>query len=251
MRGACGVVAAEQAGGLEAIAQGRRLIGSGDATVAVVGGTESSISPYGLVAQLATGQLSGRADPARAYLPFDDAACGYVPAEGGALLIVEDVAHAGARSAPQRYGRIAGYAATFDPGGRAHVALRRAIVRALEAAAVTPADVDVVFADAVAVPELDAVEAEVLSELFGPGGVPVAAPKGLVGRLHAGGGALDVVAALLSIRDGVLPPAGAARPAVRHRLDLVTTAREAEVDTALVVARGFGGFHAATVVTAA
>lgn len=251
MRGACGVVAAEQAGGLEAVAQGRRLIDRDDAKVMIVGGTESSVCPYGLVAQLTTDQVSRHPDPARAYLPFDADAAGYVPAEGGALLVVEDEEHADARGAPHRYGRIAGYAATFDPGGKAHRTLRRAIERALEAAGIGPGDVDVVFADAVAVPELDAVETAVLAEVFGPNGVPVAAPKGLVGRLHAGGAALDVVAALLSIRDGVLPPCGASRPAAHHQIDLVTKTRNVRVDTALVVARGYGGFNAAMVVTAA
>jgi minimal PKS chain-length factor (CLF/KS beta) len=247
MRGACGVICAEQAGGLEAFAQGRRLIERGDARVAVVGGVESSLSPYGLVAQLTTDQVSRADDPDRAYLPFDAAARGYVPAEGGAILIMEELAHARARGAPHNYGRVTGCAATFDPGGRAHATLRRAVEGALSGAGVAPAGVDVVFADAVAVAELDAVEAAVLAEVFGPGGVPVAAPKALVGRLHAGGAALDVVSALLSIRDGVIPPCGAARPDGRHRIDLVTQARPARVSTALVVARGYGGFNAALV----
>jgi act minimal PKS chain-length factor (CLF/KS beta) len=250
MRGACGVVAAEQAGGLETFAQGRRLIDRADARVVVAGGTESSLSPYGLVAQLTTDQVSRVAQADRAYLPFDEDASGYVPAEGGAMLIVEESAHADGRGAPHRYGRIAGYAATFDPGGRARPTLRRAIERALESAGLTPSTVDVVFADAAGVPEQDAVEAAVLAEVFGPHGVPVAVPKGLVGRLHAGGAALDVVAALLAIRDGVLPPGGATRPAAYHRIDLVTEPRELPVRTALVVARGYGGFNAALVVTA-
>jgi act minimal PKS chain-length factor (CLF/KS beta) len=250
MRGPCGVIATEQAGGLDAVAQARRLLRD-DARLVVAGGTDASLCPYGLVAQLSSGRLSHCDDPARAYLPFHGEASGYVPGEGGAIVIVEDAEHARRRGAPKRYGQIAGYAATFDPGGRAHDTLCRAVRGALDDARVRPEDVDVVFADAVAVPELDTVEAAVLAEVFGPHGVPVSAPKSLVGRLHAGGSALDLAAALLSIRDGVIPPTGGPAPAARYQLDLVTEAREARLRTALVVARGYGGFNASLVVQAA
>lgn len=250
MRGACGVVSAEQAGGLETLAQGRRLVDTGDARVALVGGAESSICPYVLVAELTTGRLGRPTRPAGAYTPFGPTSTGYVPGEGGAMLVLEDERHADARGAPHRYGQVAGYAATFDPGGRAYPTLRRAVERSLALAGLAPADVDVVFADAIGVPELDAVEAAVLADVFGPRGVPVAVPKALFGRLAAGGSALDTAAALLCIRDGVIP-GGAVEPAEQYPLDLVTATRVADVRTAVVLARGHGGFNASLVVTAA
>ena len=72
------------------------------------------------------------------------------------------------------------------------------------------------------------------------------APKTMVGRLYAGGASLDVAAALLAIRDGVIPPTvNLDEPADGNDLDFVTgEAREAKVDTALINARGFGGFNA-------
>lgn len=73
-------------------------------------------------------------------------------------------------------------------------------------AGVTPEDVDVVFADAAALPALDAAEAAAIEEIFGPYGVPVTAPKTMTGRLAGGGPALDTAAALLAVRDSVLPP---------------------------------------------
>src|SRR3984957_17607739 len=82
MRGPCGVIVTEQAGGLDALGQARRLLAD-DAKLVVTGGTDASLCPHGLVAQLSTGLLSSCADPARAYLPFDAAACGYLPGEGG------------------------------------------------------------------------------------------------------------------------------------------------------------------------
>ncbi|MEV5708053.1 ketosynthase chain-length factor [Actinoallomurus sp. NPDC052274] len=253
MRGPCGVIATEQAGGLDALAHARRLIREGTRLV-VSGGADASLCPYGLVAQLSSGRLSTRDDTRRAYLPFDVDACGYVPGEGGALLVVEDADHAAERGAPRVYGEIAGYAATFDPppGSDRPPTLARAIENALADARMEPDAIDVVFADAMGVPEFDRSEAEALTGVFGPGRVPVTAPKTMTGRLYAGGAALDVVAALLAIRDGVIPPTvGVEQPVPDHGLDLVRDRpRRSRVRSALVVARGFGGFNAALVLRA-
>jgi len=252
MRGACGVICAEQAGALEAAGQARQLIQHGTQLV-VTGGTDASLCPYGVTAQYSNGRLSESDDPRRAYVPFDTRACGYVPGEGGAMLVVESADEARARSAPRIYGAIAGFAATFDPrpdSGR-EPTLRRAMELALADADLPASAIDVVFADAAGVPELDRLEAAAISAVFGPGGVPVTAPKTMTGRLNAGGAALDLASALLAIRDGVIPPTvGVAELAPDCDIDLVRDApREAPVGAAMVVARGYGGFNAATVVT--
>lgn len=207
----------------------------------------------GLVAQLASDRLSTSDQPDRAYLPFDAGASGHVPGEGGALLIIEDAGAAQERGARDVYGEIAGYGATFDPrpGRGREPGLRRAIELALADADLTAADVDVVFADAAALPELDRIEAEAIANVFGPHGVAVTAPKTMTGRLYSGAAALDVVTALLSIRDGLIPPTTNVVPAPQYRLDLVTgSPRTASVRTALVLARGEGGFNSAVVVHA-
>ncbi|MFI1395476.1 ketosynthase chain-length factor [Streptomyces sp. NPDC020681] len=251
LRGPCGVICSEQAGGLDAIGQARRLIRGGSRLV-VTGGTDASLCPYGLTAQLSTGRLSTVPDPARAYLPFDSEASGYLPGEGGAMLLVESAEAAEARGAQQIYGRILGYAAGFDPapGSERPPALRRTIAAALADAGVEPAAVDVVFADAFGVPGDDLAEAEALTEVFGPRAVPVTAPKTLTGRLYGGGAALDVATALLALRDQIVPhTVGPSAPAPRYEIDLVLgEPRRKELNTALVVARGHGGFNAALVV---
>ncbi|NRN71013.1 Polyketide chain length factor WhiE-CLF-like [Kibdelosporangium sp. 4NS15] len=250
MRGPCGVLCCEQAGGLDALGQARRLLRTGSRLV-VSGGTDASLCPYGLVAQLTNGHLSTVEDPARAYLPFDAAASGYLPGEGGAILVLESAAGAAARGMGHGYGIIAGYAAGFDPppGSDRPPALRRTIERALADADVGPADVDVVFADGAGVPEADLAEARALAEVFGPRGVPVTVPKTLTGRLYGGGAALDVATALLSLCDSVIPhTAGPTHLAAGCEIDLVTDQpRDARLNTALVVARGHGGFNAALV----
>lgn len=244
LRGACGVVVSDAAGGLDALGQARRQLAK-DCSVVLAGGVDSSLCSFGLVSQLSTGRLSMSDDPDRAYLPFDAAARGHVYGEGGALLVMERAEAARERGV---YGHLAGYASTMD--GR-EPGLRKAIELALADAGLTPDEVDVVFADAAAVPELDRSEAAAINAVFGAGRVPVTAPKTMVGRLNAGGSALDVATALLSIRDGVVPPSINVECAPEHGIDLVVGApRPTEVRSAVVLARGIGGFNSVVVVRA-
>ncbi|MFE3170906.1 ketosynthase chain-length factor [Amycolatopsis sp. NPDC059090] len=252
MRGPSGVVVSEQAGGIDALAQARRQIRKGLGLV-VSGGMDSSLCPWGWVAQLSSGRLSTASDPDRAYLPFDEEASGHVPGEGGAILIVEDDRAARARGRDTSYGELAGFASAFDPkpGSGREPALRRTIESALADASVAPEQVDAVFADAAGVPELDLAEATAIASVFGARRVPVTAPKTLTGRLYSGGAPLDVVSALLAIRDGVIPPTFNVVPARRYPIDLVSgQPRETPIRTALVLARGHGGFNTAVVLRA-
>ncbi|WP_040803420.1 ketosynthase chain-length factor [Nocardia concava] len=251
MRGPSSALVAEQAGGLDAIGHARRTVRRGTPLV-VTGGVDSALDPWGWASHVAGGTLSTATDPARAYLPFDAEAVGNVPGEGGAMLVLEDPDSARTRGVPHIYGEIAGYAQTFDPppdSGRPS-GRQRAIELALADAGVTPAEVDVVFADAAGLPEEDRAEAAALESVFGPAGVPVTATKPLTGRLFSGAGPLDIVTAVLAMRDSVIPPtAGTVTPAPEYRIDLVRgDARPATVETALVLARGRWGFNSAVVV---
>ncbi|MFF3325832.1 ketosynthase chain-length factor [Streptomyces sp. NPDC002889] len=252
MKGPSSVVVSDQAGGLDAVAQARRQIRRGTGLI-VSGAVDASICPWGWVAQLAGERLSTSEEPTRAYLPFDSAARGHVPGEGGALLVLESAEAARARGA-RVYGEIAGYGATFDPkpGSGRPPGLRKAIELALDDARLTPPEVDVVFADAAAVPELDRIEAQAIRDVFGPGGVAVTAPKTMTGRLYSGAAPLDLAAAFLAMEDGLIPPTVNVEPAPEYGLDLVVgRPRQAEVRSALVLARGHGGFNSAVVVRAA
>jgi minimal PKS chain-length factor (CLF/KS beta) len=254
LKGPCGVVVAEGAGGLEALQHARRTIRRGVDTV-VSGGLEAPIGPYALTCQQANGYLSTASDPAAAFRPFDSRANGYVPGEGGAILLVESTDRVAERRPPRVYAEIAGYGATNDahhwgkpaPDGRQ---LARAITVALDDAGVTADEIDAVFADAFGVPEYDTLEVTAIKAALGTRAsqVPVTAPKTMVGRMYAGGASLDVAAAVLAIRDGVIPPTiNLDDPADGYDLDFVTAARESQLATVLVIARGYGGFNAALV----
>ncbi len=248
MRGPSGVLVSEQAGGLDAVGHARRHVRRGTPFV-LSGGVDGSLCPWGWVMQLASGRLSTRTESDRAYLPFDSQACGMVPGEGGAIFIVEDAAE---RRGRHCYGRIAGYGASFDSKPELHrePGIGRAAELALSDAGLSAADVDAIFADAAGTVELDQAEAAALTRIFGPRATPVTAPKTMTGRLYSGGAALDVAAALLAIRDEVIPPTiNVTRP--DHRLDLVIgDPRPATLRNVLVLARGYGGFNAALVLAA-
>jgi act minimal PKS chain-length factor (CLF/KS beta) len=240
-RGPAGVLVNGQAGGLDAIAHARREVRRGTGLM-ITGGVDGALCPWGWAAQLSSGELSTRDDPGRAYLPFDADANGFVPGEGGAILVLQDARQA----TGQVYGEIAGHASTFDPhpaSGR-EPGLRRAIELALSDAGLSAEDIDVVFADAYGLPAQDLAEAQAITAVFGQ--VPVTAPKTMTGRLYSGGAPLDLATALLSIRDGVIPPTTGVTN--HYDIDLVTTPRPCTLRAALVLARGHGGFNSAMVV---
>jgi 3-oxoacyl-(acyl-carrier-protein) synthase len=252
LKGACGVLVADGAGGLDALAQARRLIARGTGAV-VVGGTEAPLSPYAMACHAGQYGLSKDEDAARAYRPFAPDSPGHVPGEGGALVVVEDASWAARRGAPAPYAEVLGTASTHDahhptepaPG---HRQLARAIRQAVERAGLKPGQIDVVFADGAGDPELDRREADALVEVFGRRGVPVALPKTATGRLNSGGAALDLAWAALALTHDTVPPSVNLTAQPGDDLDVVTDAREqAGLRTALVVARGTGGFNSAAV----
>lgn len=250
LKGMCGVLVTDEPGMLDALGQAEQALRRGGSAM-LVGASESAIgAPYSLACQAVSGTLTDGDDPESVYLPFTERTVGYVPAEGAAVALVEDQELARARGARVR-AVVAGQASTFgsvgghDPGGEG---LLHAALGAMRRAGVTPDEVDVVFADALGMPKADADEATALRQLF-PDGVAVTAPKTGFGRAHAGAGALDVAAAVLSLEHQVIPPTPRV-PDPPAGLDLVVrVARPARLRTALVLSRGMGGGNSAVVLT--
>ncbi|WP_055490537.1 ketosynthase chain-length factor [Streptomyces sp. TP-A0356] len=249
-KGPCSVVAADEAGGLDALAHAARAVVRGT-DVIVAGSTEAPLAPYSMVCQLGYEELSTVQDPALAYRPFTEGACGFVPAEGGAMLVVEDETSARERGVRVR-ARVAGHAATFTGASRWELSregLAQAIRGALDEAGCAPEEIDVVFADALGVPEADRAEALAIADVLGAHGrrVPVTAPKTGTGRGYCSAPVLDTVAAVLAMEHGLIPPTPNVFD-ICHDLDLVTVrARAAELRTALVLSRGLMGSNTALV----
>ncbi len=249
-KGPCSVLAADEAGGLDALAHAARAVRRGT-DVLVTGSTEAPLAPYSMVCQLGYDALSTVAEPERAYRPFTDAACGFVPAEGGAMFVVEAQASALERGARVR-ATLDGHAATFTGAGRwaeSREGLAQAVRVALDEAGCAPEEIDVVFADALGVPEADRAEALAIADALGAHGrrVPVTAPKTGIGRAFGGAPVLDTAAAVLAMEHGLIPPTPHVFD-ICHDLDLVTErARPAEMRTALVLSRGLMGSNSALV----
>ncbi|RIV41275.1 beta-ketoacyl synthase N-terminal-like domain-containing protein [Micromonospora radicis] len=251
-KGPCGVLVTEAAGGLDSLAHAVRTVRRG-ASVVLAGATECPLSPYALACQLRSGLLSDVTDPERAYRPFDAAASGYLPAEGGAVFVVEEYEHALARGA-RSYGEVTGWGATHDAvhttaesGGDPHQ-YARAMRLALGRAGVEPGDVDLVVPDALGVPRFDRAEATALRAAFAGTAPPVSTHKTLTGRAHQGGSALDVATALLAFAHDTLPAsAGPDRVADGCDLDFLRERRRPRSRVAMVCARGFDGFNSALV----
>ncbi|MEV7926667.1 MULTISPECIES: beta-ketoacyl synthase N-terminal-like domain-containing protein [unclassified Kitasatospora] len=249
-KGPCGVVASDEAGGLDALAHAARTIERGTDAV-VAGAAEAPLAPYSMVCQLGYPEVSLAGQPDRAYLPFTAQACGFAPAEGGAMLLLEDEQAARLRGAAVR-AHLAGHGSTFTGASRweeSREGLAAAIRIALDEARIAPEEIDVVFADALGVPAADRAEALALADALGPAAerVPVTAPKSGTGRAYCGAPMLDVAAAVLAMEDGVLPPTPNVTE-VSHDLALVTgRARPAELRTALVLSRGLMGSNSALV----
>ncbi|GIG92081.1 beta-ketoacyl synthase N-terminal-like domain-containing protein [Plantactinospora endophytica] len=254
LKGQCGVLVADGAGGIDAAWQARRILARGGDAV-LVGGTEAPLSPYALACQSSQRTLSAGGDAATAYRPFAADATGGVPGEGGAMLVVEPRHRAYARGA-RVYAELAGAAATHDAYDPEEPApdcrhLTRAIRQALDRARCGPDDVDVVFADGAGDRQLDRLEAAALGEVFGAGAVPVTVPKTMTGRLCSGAAPLDLGWAALALHHGVIPPSVNVAADPGYGLDLVVEPRPARLRRALVVARGSGGFNSAAVLAAA
>jgi 3-oxoacyl-[acyl-carrier-protein] synthase II len=244
------------ASGVQAFVEAQRLIEHGDVDVVIAGGTESAIMPVSFAALANMGALSTRNDdPARASRPFDAERDGFVFGEAAGVLIVESAEHAEARGATI-IGEIAGGALTGDAfhisapdptGYGATLAMQRAV----RDAHLEPEQVDFVVAHGTSTPLNDATETKAIRAAFGSHAdrLPVSSNKSMVGHTLGAAGAMSALAAVLAIRDGVLPPTiNQESPDPACDLDYVpNTCRRADVNVAIINGFGFGGQNAVTV----
>lgn len=256
-KGPSSVIVSDGAGGLDSVGYARRVIRRGTSAV-LAGGTEAPLCPYSLACQTTSGRMTTNPDPRHGYKPFDVEANGYAPGEGGAVLVVEDAIAAERRGAERVYAEIVGYSATHDAHHHHRspaeaTQLARCMRQAIADAGLTPEDIDLVIADGAGSRDLDALEVAAIRQTFAAraGEVPVTAPQGFIGRLCAGGSALNLVVGALAIRDGVVPAVGnLADPVPGYGLDFVREPRRMRVGTVLVNARGYGGFNSSVVLRA-
>lgn len=250
-----GITTACASGG-NAIGTALDLIRSGRCDTALAGSAESTISPFAVDGYCQLRALSTRNEaPERASRPFDRDRDGFVIAEGAAFLVLEREDAARARGA-RAWAEVAGYGTSAD--GHHHTApdpegrgAARALRAALADARVAPGDVQVVNAHGTSTPLNDATELRVLRAVFGDHArrLMVHATKSMTGHALGAAGALEAVAAVLTVARGVVhPTVNLERPDPDDDLDHVPgAAREADVRCAVSESFGFGGHNAVLV----
>jgi 3-oxoacyl-[acyl-carrier-protein] synthase II len=192
-----------------------RIIAKGRADVMITGGADSKIHPLSVVRMSLLHQMSHwKGEPGAACRPFDAARDGWVPGEGAGIVILEEREHALARGA-RIYGEILGFGSGcdaspqggLDPDG---IGTEIAIRAALRDAKLTPGEIGHVNAHGAATILSDLAEARAIGRVFGEGsgsGVPVTALKGYFGNIVSGCGAVELIASLIGVNRGLIPPA--------------------------------------------
>jgi 3-oxoacyl-[acyl-carrier-protein] synthase II len=230
-----------------------RMIMHDDADVIVSGGSEAAITPLAVAGFCAMKAMSTRNDdPSGASRPFDRLRDGFVLAEGGGALILEELGFAKARGA-RIYAELIGYGqssdayhiVTPDPSSRG---VRLAMQRALADAKASPDDVDYINAHATSTGLGDLSEVQACAAVFGARAstLPMSSNKSMFGHALGAAGALEGICSVLTLRDGILPPTiNYTDPDPECPVDCVpNVARKASPEVVLSSSFGFGGHNA-------
>ncbi len=242
--------------GTHAIGEAYRTILYGDADVMVAGGAESCITPLSIAGFAAAKALSTRNDdPEKASRPFDKNRDGFVMGEGAGIVILEEYEHAKRRGAPI-LAEIVGYGTSGDayhmtapaPGGEGAA---RAMSNALRDAGISPEDIDYINAHGTSTKFNDLYETMAIKSVFGEHAykVKISSIKSMIGHLLGAAGGVEVVASVMAIRTGTIPPTiNYEEPDPECDLDYTPNkAVKADITYVLKNSFGFGGTNACLV----
>ncbi len=241
-----------------AIVEGFNYVRYGMFPVAVVGGSEAAVSPPAMGGFEAMRAMTTRNDDMMtASRPFDADRDGFVMGEGAGCLVLEELEHALARNA-KIYGEIVGCGLSSDayhitaphPEG---LGAMMCMDRAIKSAGLQTTDIDHINTHGTSTPAGDTSEAMAISKLFGEhvSKMPINSIKSMTGHLLGGSSAIEAIATVLTLRDGIIPPTinhFNDDPSIDPKLDIVYwEARKKEMTYAISNAFGFGGHNASIV----
>lgn len=228
-----------------AMAQAFQMVRSGMAPAMVTGGSESMLCFGGVKAWEGLRVMSR--DACR---PFSANRNGMVQGEGAGVFVFEDYEHARARGA-EILCEVVGYAMSSDAADivmPSKQGAARAMSGALQDAGVAPDSVGYINAHGTGTAANDKTECAAVADVFGPHAdrLMMSSTKSMHGHLIGGTGAVELLACIMAVRDGVIAPTiGYEEPDPECALDVVPNeAREAKVDVALSNAFAFGGLNA-------
>lgn len=251
--GPCLPVVTACATSTHAIGEAYRAIRHGYADAIITGGTEAAVIPMGIAGFANAKALSRAEDPKYASLPFSADRGGFVMAEGAAMLVLEEYEHAVARGA-NIIAEVCGYGNTCDahhvtaprPDGKTQSA---AIKMALEEAGYTSDDVLYINAHGTGTALNDASETAAFKLALGEDAYKahISSTKGATGHMLGAAGAIEAIASVLALRDGVIPPTiNLTNPDPELDLDYTpNTAVKADLTIAVSDSLGFGGHNGA------
>lgn len=242
---------------VNAVTDAVRLIRYGEMDIVLAGGTESSASSLGLSGFGAMHALSERNhEPEKASRPFDKDRDGFVASDGGGVLVLESLEHAKKRKATI-LGEILGTGLASDA---THIAqpdengtgAKKAILKALTDAKISPENIDYINAHGTATPLGDVAETRAIKGALGEHAykVPISSTKSQIGHLLGGSGAVEAIFCLQAIKDGIIPPTiNLETPDPDCDLDYTPlVARERKIKIALSNSFGFGGHNGCIIV---
>jgi 3-oxoacyl-[acyl-carrier-protein] synthase II len=240
------------ASGANAIADSFKIIQRGDAELMVTGASEASMTPLALAGFCSARALSTRnEEPEKASRPFDKQRDGFVMGEGSGMLILESLEHAQKRGA-KIYVEMAGIGMTADayhitapaPGGDGAI---RSMKLALQDAGLNPEDVDYINTHGTSTDLGDIAETQAIKKVFGERAykIPANSTKSLVGHLLGAAGAVELIATIKSMEQGILHPTiNQEVPDPECDLDYVPNqSRNHQIRVALSNSFGFGGHN--------
>ena len=256
-KGPIGTPVTACAASVQAIGDAARLIRTGEADVAICGGSEACIDLVSLGGFAAARALSTgfNETPARASRPFDRDRDGFVMGEGAGILVIEELEHALRRGA-QPIAEIVGYGTTADAyhitsGPEDGDGARRAMEGALRQAGLKPGDIQHLNAHSTSTPVGDVSELEAIKSVFGRDGkIAVSATKSATGHLLGAAGGAEAIFTILALRDQVAPPTLNLEngDAAAEGVDLVSReARRMTMEHAISNGFGFGGVNASVI----
>jgi nodulation protein E len=236
-----------------AIGLAAQAIRTGQADAVLTGGSDAPLTPGIISAWESLRVLAiDNEHPEAACRPFSADRKGLVLAEGAAVLMLESYDRARGRGAGI-LGELAGFGATSDAG---HITdpsadgAARAMDQALRDARMAPDEIGYINAHGTGTRANDSTETAAIHSVFGAGVPPVSSTKSLHGHAMGASGAIEIVASLLALREGFLPPTiNLEKADPECDLDYVANeAREARVNAFLSNSFGFGGMNAVVAV---
>ena len=234
------------------VGEAYRAIKHGYADAIIAGGAEATITPLAVAGFTSCMALSTRNVPKEASIPFDKRRDGFVMGEGAGILVLEEYEHAKARGA-KIYGLLCGYGNTCDayhvtaPQPEAEGA-SAALRLAMEEAEYTGGDTVYLNAHGTSTPLNDRVETLAVKKAFGTAAadVHISSTKSMTGHMLGAAGAVEAIAAALSLGEGIVPPTiGYQEPDPDCDLNYTTGgAAKAPISVAFSSSLGFGGHNA-------